>query len=102
MATFDPEDFLTLSECEDREETIRLCEKIFAVVDTNRNDALDKNEMIEMMTQFSGYIVKKSSGLEEMPSAAEIAKVAEEALTDMDENEDGKVTLDEFKKYALN
>ena len=99
MAEFDPEDFMKLTMSEDKTETENLVKKIFAVVDKDGNGALDKQEMTQMMQQFATYMCKKSN--EAMPSQEEIEEVATQGLAEMDENSDGKVTEEEFLKYAF-
>ena len=99
MAEFDPEDFMKLTMTEDKAETEALVKKIFAVVDKDHNGALDKQEMTDMMKQFATYMCKKSN--EAMPSNEEIEEVAQQGLAEMDENADGKVTEEEFLKYAF-
>ena len=99
--SFDPEDFMQLTMSSDKAETERLVKKIFAVVDKDGNGAIDKEEMTVMMTQFATYMVKKSQGVENMPTEDEINEVAQQGLAEMDANADGKVSMDEFMKYAL-
>ena len=80
--SFDPQDFVALMSCADRTETERLCRKIFSSVDTDGSGFIEKTEMFTMMKTYITFFTQKTH--KDTPADDEIAKIAEESLTEMD------------------
>ena len=96
--SFDPNDFLALVSCADRTETERLVRKIFSSVDANDNGFIDKEEMHAMMRHFANHMSAKTGTT---PSEEEVVSIADAAIAQMDANADGKLSLEEFLKFAF-
>ena len=77
MAGGDPEDIL---------------KKIFRLFDVNSDGSISKKEMRRLVKDMYGLLKKEDPNL----SAADL--VANSAFAEMDKDEDGKVTLEEFVK----
>ena len=98
MAEFNPQDFLDLVHCTDKEQIKELSERIYASVDTNNNGTLELDELVVMMKKMACCYAEKTGAPE--PTDEQAQTVAERALKQMDEDGDGKITKHEWFTFA--
>jgi len=78
MAEFNPQDFLDLTKCTDKDQIKELSERIYASVDTNENGTLELDEMIVMMKKMACCYAEKCGKPE--PTDEQAETVAKRAL----------------------
>ncbi len=98
MAEFNPQDFLDLVHCTDKEQIKVLSERIYATVDTNQNGTLELDELVVMMKKMACCYAEKTGAAE--PTDEQAETVAKKALAEIDGDGDGKITKHEWFVYA--
>jgi hypothetical protein len=64
MAEFNPQDFLDLTHCTDKEQIKELSERIYASCDLNGNNTLELDELVVMMKKMACCYAEKTGSAE--------------------------------------
>jgi Ca2+-binding EF-hand superfamily protein len=92
----DPEDFKALTNCRDPDQVEQIVRKIMDGVETDEDGFIAIEEMKNLMRVFAKSLLEQEMNEEEADS------MALDAIESMDTSSvEGKVSIDEFLKYAL-
>jgi hypothetical protein len=98
MAEFDPQDFLDLVHCIDKDQIKELSERIYSSCDTNNNGCLELEELVVMMKKMAECYAQKTGGPE--PTDEQAETVARNCLAQIDADGDGSITKIEWFAFA--